>query len=124
MKLARLSGSETNPERLLVIFPGALGDFVCFLPALEKLARDRGLDLLAKVEYADLVPPNAVVRSLECYEITRLFVPGAEQDERLIGFFGSYAFIYSWMGGSQPDFLRHLQALSDGKLRIFPFRPS
>jgi ADP-heptose:LPS heptosyltransferase len=124
LKLARLSGSETNPERFLVIFPGALGDFVCFLPALEKLARDRGLVLLARLEYADLVPPNIVVRSLECYEITRLFVPGAEQDERLIGFFGSYAFIYSWMAGSQPDFLRHLQALSDGKLRIFPFRPS
>ncbi|MFQ5904075.1 MAG: glycosyltransferase family 9 protein, partial [Candidatus Binatia bacterium] len=30
----------------------------------------------------------------------------------------------SWMGSGQPDFVRHLQILSNGKLRIFPFRPS
>ncbi|MFQ5903205.1 MAG: glycosyltransferase family 9 protein, partial [Candidatus Binatia bacterium] len=124
MKLTRLSGSQVVAGKILVIFPGALGDFICFLPALEKLARGREVDLLARAEYADLLPATVVVRSLERYEITRLFVPGAERDERLRGFFGSYAFIYSWMGSGQPDFVRHLQVLSNDKLRIFPFRPS
>ncbi len=124
MKPARLTGSEPIPEKISVIFPGALGDFICFLPALQELVRGRDADLFARTEYGELLPAPVRTRSLECYEVSRLFVPGAEQDERLMGFFGSYAFIYSWMGGSQPDFLRHLQALSDGKLRIFPFRPS
>lgn len=124
MKLTRLSGSQATPQKILVIFPGALGDFICFLPALAKVARDKGVDLLARAEYTDLLPATIRTRPIECYEINRLFVPGAETDERLRSFFGPYAFIYSWMGGSQPDFVRHLQALSHGKLRIFPFRPS
>jgi len=111
-------------RRTLVIFAGALGDFICFLPALEKLAADGGVDLLARSEYADLVPSTVMVRSVECHEITQLFVPGADENERLKSFFGSYASIYSWMGSGQRDFVRHLQTLSDGTLRIFPFRPS
>jgi ADP-heptose:LPS heptosyltransferase len=110
--------------KILVIFPGALGDFVCFLPALERLAAGRGVDLLAKSEYRDLVPPAVATRSLECYEITRLFVPGAGKDERLKRFFGSYESIYSWMGSGHPDFIRRLQRLSAGRLKIFPFLPA
>jgi ADP-heptose:LPS heptosyltransferase len=110
-------------KRTLVIFPGALGDFICFLPALEKLARCGGVDLLARSEYGDLIFPTVTVRSVECREITQLFVPGADQDERLKCFFGSYASIYSWMGSGQWAFVRHLQTLSHGRLGIFPFRP-
>lgn len=124
MKIARLSEFQAVPDKVLVIFPGALGDFICFLPVLEKLAGRRSVDLLARAEYAALLPATVMTRSLECYEITRLFIPGAERDERLRDFFGSYSFIYSWMGSGQPDFVRHLRMLSDGKLGIFPFRPS
>jgi ADP-heptose:LPS heptosyltransferase len=119
-----LSGSQTIPKKNLVIFPGALGDFICFLPALEKIARAGGLDLLARTEYGDLLPPTVTTRSVECYEISRLFVPGAERDERLKCFYRSYSSIYSWMGSNQPDFVKHLQILSGNRLWIFPFRPS
>lgn len=111
-------------EKILVIFPGALGDFICFLPALQKLAEGRRVDLLARSEYAALTPENVATRSLECYEINRLFVPGAEQDERLREFFDSYRNIYSWMASSQPQFIRQLGNLSRNKPFIFPFRPS
>lgn len=124
MKHVQLSELQANVKKALVIFPGALGDFICFLPALEKLARGGEIDLLAQAQFADLLPATVKTRSLECYEITRLFVAGAERDQRLRVFFGSYAFIVSWMGSSQPDFVKHLQALSNGKLRIYPFRPS
>lgn len=111
-------------EKFLVIFPGALGDFICFLPALESLARGRRVDLLARVEYGDLLRASVRTRSLECPEISRLFVRGAKEDENLKGFFESYGEIYSWMASGQADFVANLSCLSNGKLRIFPFRPS
>lgn len=111
-------------EKILILFPGALGDFVCFLPALETLARGREVDLFARTEYADLVPPSIKTRSQECYEISRLFVPGSEREDRLKHFFAPYSRIYSWMGSGQPDFVRHLTLLSEDKLKVYPFRPS
>ncbi|MGH7773884.1 MAG: glycosyltransferase family 9 protein [Candidatus Binatia bacterium] len=119
-----MSGSRSIPKKNLAIFPGALGDFICFLPALEKIARVGGLDLLARTEYGDLLPQTITTRSVERYEISRLFVPGTEGDERLKSFYRSYAFIYSWMGSSQPDFVKNLKILSGNRLRIFPFRSS
>ena len=110
-------------ENILVVFPGALGDFICFLPALENLARDRTVDLLSRSEYADLVPAAVHARSVERYEITRLFVPGSERDERLKRFFASYKSIYSWMGSGQKDFVRNIEHLSRGSVKLFPFRP-
>jgi ADP-heptose:LPS heptosyltransferase len=110
-------------ERILVLFPGALGDFICFLSALERLACDKTVDLLARSEFADLVAPTIATRSLERYEISRLFIPGSETDSRLKSFFEPYEFIYSWMGSGQPVFVRNLEALCRGKLRLFPFRP-
>ena len=92
-------------EKVLIIFPGALGDFICFFPALWRLASGREVDLFARTEYADLLPQTVRVRSLECYFISRLFAPGAEQDEELKAFFGSYGAIWSWMGKSEPDFV-------------------
>ena len=110
-------------EKVLVIFPGALGDFVCFLPALRKLAEDRELDLLARTEFGELLPASVGTRSLERYEISRLFAPGADRDQKLRSFFSSYAMVWSWMGSRQPDFINHLSALSEGRARIFPFWP-
>ena len=114
---------DSFSKKILVLFPGALGDFICFLPALDALARDGEVDLFARTEYADLVPPRIRTRSLERYEISRLFVAGAEQEERLERFFGSYSSVYSWMGSGRRDFVSRLEMLCGGRLRIFPFRP-
>jgi ADP-heptose:LPS heptosyltransferase len=111
-------------EKVLVIFPGALGDFICFLPALEKLSRRGDVDLLARSDYSDLVPPTVKVRSLESNQISRLFVAAANHDEELKRLFDVYAAVYSWLGSGEPDFVNNLQALTNGKLRIFPFRPA
>lgn len=110
-------------RKVLVIFPGTLGDFVCFLPALRGLAKDRIVDLLARTEYADLLSPGIRTRSLDCHEISRLFAPEAEGDERLQSFFESYETVWSWMGSGQPDFVKNLSVLSRGRLRVFPFQP-
>ena len=113
----------SDAEKILVLFPGALGDFLCFLPTLKKLAARGSLDLMARTEYADLVPSTVRVRSLECHEVARLYAPGAEHEEGLGRFWGSYSQIYSWTGGGQIDFEGHLRAISKGKVEIFPFLP-
>lgn len=115
--------SASISEKILVVFPGALGDFICFLPALERLAMGTEAHLFARTEYADLLPPPIRARSLERYEISRLFIPGAEAEERLKRFFARYSHIYSWLGNGQRDFVENLQILCGGKARIFPLRP-
>ena len=114
---------DAPQRRVLVLFPGAFGDFVCFLSALSALMEDSPVDLLARTEFADLAPAAVKVASLERYEIRRLFVAGAQDDERVRDFFSSYAAVYSWMGSQAPEFVRQLESVSQGRARIFPFRP-
>jgi ADP-heptose:LPS heptosyltransferase len=106
-----------------VLFPGALGDFICFLPALGVLSASAPVDLFARSEFAELVPPHVRVRSLECFEVRRLFAPGAAAEERLWSFFGAYQSVYSWMGSRQSEFVNQLKCVSRGRERVFPFRP-
>ncbi len=112
-----------DAERSLVIFPGALGDFLCFLPALRALSQESAIDLLAHSEFTDLVPATVRVRSLERYEVRRLFVPGSAEEERLQHFFAAYSSIFSWMGSAQEIFVQELHKLSEGRARVFPFQP-
>ena len=115
--------SDAPQRRVLVIFPGALGDFICFLPALHTLGEDACVDLLARSEFADLTPAAVNVASLERYEIRRLFVAGAQDEERVRNFFASYAAVYSWMGSQASEFVRQLESVSQGSARLFAFRP-
>jgi ADP-heptose:LPS heptosyltransferase len=46
---------RTGQERLLIIFPGALGDLICGLPAIRAIARrhsQASLELMARAELA------------------------------------------------------------------------
>lgn len=115
--------SPVGPGKILVMFPGALGDFLCFLPALERLAGGRQVDLFARSEYAEILPARIRTRSLECREISRLFAKGADRDPELRQFFRPYGRVYSWMASSQPAFVANLSSLSNGGLMAFPFRP-
>jgi len=115
---------KSAPNRRLVLFPGALGDFVCFLPALQILSQGEQVDLLAHSEFADLVFPEINVGSLERYEIHRLFIPGASQEKALRDFFGAYSSIFSWMGSGQSTFVRELAFVSQGRAAVFPFQPA
>jgi len=110
-------------SRVCVIFPGALGDFVCFLPALQNISRCAQVDLYAHGEFAEIVRATVTVHSVESAEISRLFVAGADQDGEVINYFRDYAAVFSWMGSQQPEFVKQLQAVSNGRANIFPFRP-
>lgn len=124
MKQIHHRPSNAVRSRIAVLFPGALGDFVCFLPALQSLARNADVDLFARSEFADIVPSGVTVRSLECNEITRLFAANSAGDQQLQNFFAAYAAVYSWLGCRQGEFVRQLTSLSCGRARIFSLQPT
>jgi ADP-heptose:LPS heptosyltransferase len=107
----------------LVLFPGALGDFVCFLPALEFLAERTSIDLLARTEFSEIVAGRVKVGSLERFEVRHLFVSGGGSDDKVRRFFENYSFTYSWMGSGDLTFRQELQAATQGRLRQFQFYP-
>ena len=117
------TGRGSSCQKILVLFPGALGDFICFVPALELLARDCGVDLLARAEYADLVSASIQASSIERFEIGRLFVAAAGRDEALRRFFAPYRSIYSWMGSGDRIFASNLTRLAGDRAKLFLFRP-
>ena len=110
-------------RRALVLFPGALGDFVCFLPTLKVLAERTSIDLLARTEFSELVPARLRVGSLERFEIRHLFVSGGGNDEKVRSFFETYDCTYSWMGSGDLTFKQELQAATQDRVRIFQFYP-
>ena len=115
---------QSAPSRICVIFPGALGDFLCFLPTLTSLAGRMPVDLFARTEFADFTPPSVRVYSSERHEITGLFVSEAVPAERLRDFFRGYAAVYSWTGGRHQEFIRSLQMAAQGRAHVFAFHPA
>ena len=114
--------TDGKKPRSALLFPGALGDFVCLLPALHALARASRVEVFAKSEFAEIVPQNIPVRALERYAINRLFVAGGAQEPRVRDFFSPYHCVYSWMGSRQPVFAGELGAAARGQARLFAFR--
>src|SRR6202521_3342149 len=94
-------GQTASAKRALVIFPGALGDSVCVIPAIDALAaRHRGcsIELMARPELVRLaVGRTAVARghSIDAPHVTALF---CESDDASLGtrdgFFAGYERIY------------------------------
>jgi ADP-heptose:LPS heptosyltransferase len=111
-------------RKVCVLFPGALGDFICFLPALHALAGDAAVDLFARTEFADIAPTGVSVDSLERAEISTLFRSDSVDDAPAQRFFRSYDAVYSWFASRDENAVRRLKALTQGRARLFPFRPS
>jgi ADP-heptose:LPS heptosyltransferase len=115
---------DAAPAKICVIFPGALGDFICFLPALETLAQTAWVDLFSRREFADLAPDGVRVGSLERSEISALFRPQCGDDREARRFFRGYDAVYSWFASGNRDFAVRLDAVTAGRARVFPFRPA
>lgn len=122
MKTKPTLRSKSGDPRIAAIFPGALGDFICCLPAIESLSRKSEVDLFARSEFAGIAPERTTVYSLERREIAKLFTPNGTPDEQTKVFFSRYAAVFSWMGSGQSEFARQLDAVSPGTAHIYPFR--
>ncbi|MGD0948809.1 MAG: glycosyltransferase family 9 protein [Candidatus Binatia bacterium] len=112
-------------ESALLLFPGALGDFICFLPTLVELrARHPGhMLVVAKPALLDLVRPLQVATaSIDGRAVASLFSSSllvtAETKALLAGFDTAY----SWTGFGDPDVVRHLAALTGGRVNTYRFR--
>ena len=122
-------GGIDSASRVLVIFPGALGDFVCALPAIEALAtRHRGgsIELMARGELARLAVGRtcaACGHSIDDRRVSRLFSEAGEKDAEVREFFGGYSRIYSFFASTDAGFRNRLAAATDGEVSFHPFRP-
>ncbi|HEX2385995.1 MAG TPA: hypothetical protein VHL99_05495, partial [Candidatus Binatia bacterium] len=119
----QLNSGTSGAGKTLAIFPGALGDFICFLPALYEIARGRAVDLLARSEYRALLPPAINVTSIERREFAQLFVAGGDLGAAE-EFFRRYDAIYSWSGSADAAFRENFARAAGAKGRLFPFRPA
>ena len=124
-----MSGEKSgrSVRRVLVIFPGALGDLMCLMPTLAATARRHSgasLELMARVDLARLVVGRSVVvrgHSIDAREVGELFA-----DEKLAGarrFFGEFDRIYSFFASEDLRFRERLAAATDGEVSFHPFRP-
>jgi ADP-heptose:LPS heptosyltransferase len=111
---------DVSKPRCALLFPGALGDFICLLPALGAVTRKAHIDVFAKSEFADIAPQGVTVSALERYEINRLFA-GAGLEARVREFFARYETVYSWFGSREAVFVQALRGAARNA-RLFPFR--
>jgi heptosyltransferase-3 len=131
-------------ERVLVIFPGALGDLVCLAPALNALARrHRGaaLELMARRELARfavarfsfarfgfaqirVARAHSQAHSIDRREVTALFAESADLTEAA-EFFRSFTHIYSFFASEDPRFRHALaKAAAPAAVSFHAFRPA
>lgn len=124
-----MSANEHPDGKGLVVFPGALGDFLCFLPTLKVISEHHQgshIEIVMRSDFSDLLGnprPEFSVRSLDNHEIGRLFADGAADVAELKSKLGPWDFIYSWFGAHDRNFVKNLKTFCDGDYRIFPFRP-
>src|SRR5271168_1063194 len=83
-------------NRVLVIFPGALGDLMCLMPALGAISRRHpgaSVELMARFELARLVAGRSVVaraHSIDAREVGELFADDTSLNPGARRFFGDF----------------------------------
>jgi ADP-heptose:LPS heptosyltransferase len=122
-------GAIDSARRVLVIFPGALGDFICVIPAIEAIAgrhRDASIDLMSRAELARLAAGRTAVTrgySIDAPQVSRLFCESTEADPEVREFFSRHERIYSFFASNDARFRNALIAATDGEVSFHPFRP-
>lgn len=113
--------------RVLIIFPGALGDLMCVMPAIAAIARRHAgasIELMARGELARLAVGRTVVgggHSIDAREVGELFSDGPLGGARR--FFSQFERIYSFFAFDDARFRVRLSAATDGEVSFHPFRP-
>src|SRR5580700_6855496 len=114
-------------NRVLVIFPGAIGDLMCLMPALAAISRRHpgaSVELMARGELARLVAGRSVVvrgHSIDAREVGELFADESAGGARR--FFSDFDRIYSFFASDDSRFRARLAAATDGEVSFHPFRP-
>ncbi len=129
-RMAALQSPESVPEkRVLVIFPGTLGDLICAGSAIEVIARHHRhakIELMAKAELARFAPGRMAIargHSIDRREVAALFADGDAPASGARDFFGRFDRIYSFFASGDPRFRRALGLCAPGRVTFLPFRP-
>jgi len=122
------SARSALAARVLIIFPGALGDLICLLPAIRAIAvhhAGASIELMARHELAQFVVERsglALAHSIDRSEVCQLFVAGVEVPAQAEKFFGGFARIYSFFAADDQRFRDTLSAIAKA-VTFHPFRP-
>ena len=112
-----------EPGSLLVLFPGALGDFLCLWPALRVLERQHPrATLVARPSFFALLDAGSWrTISIDRREVADLY-GSAPLGEETRAVFAGHARVLSWSGAGDERFAARLREASAGAVSIFPFR--
>ncbi len=119
--------AAASAGQILVIFPGSLGDFLCFLPALQAIGRRHPretVELMGKREVVELSVGWSFVtaiHSIDRYEITQLFSRANGVNKETGRFFSRFNAVYSWTAYGNADFVVKLKRLVGRLVTVFPF---
>ena len=120
-----LTGRKSAGEqRVLALFPGALGDLLCCWPALAGWHRmaDTALTLAAHEAWFDALPDDILAPlSIDRREVADLFGSAPLHDSTR-ALFARFARIESWTGHGDEHFVRRLTDASDAAVAVHPFR--
>jgi len=107
----------------LLLFPGALGDFLCFLPAAQALQRRlrTRVTLVAKPAYANLIDQAEFETvAIDSARISALFERDLAADR---GFqLERFDHVLSWTGSTSAELRHNLAERTAGRAKLFPFR--
>ena len=116
-------------RRGLLIFPGALGDLICLVPAIRELASHHPsirFELMARAELADFAVrrmPISTSYSIDGREVALLFTDEGEKAELARKFFGQFDRIDCFFAADNRQFCSSLQNAAHGPVFFYPFRP-
>jgi ADP-heptose:LPS heptosyltransferase len=120
---------STPTRRVLIIFPGALGDLLCVVPAVRAIARynpGSKLELIARGELARFAVGRlgfARGHSIDRREVGHLFAADERVSDEARTFFGTFDRVYSVFASDDSNFRRSLEDASAGRVSFYPFRP-
>ncbi len=114
---------------MLIVFPGALGDLICFIPALRALARrhrEAAIELMARGELARFAAGRLGItrgHAIDRPEVSLLFSEAVDAAARAAGFFAGFVRVYSFFGAENVTCRRTLTEACSGLVTFHPFRP-
>jgi len=112
--------------RVLAIFPGALGDLICFVPALraiERRHRGAAIELMARGELARFAAGRMCVAAAHSIDRREMMLLFAEAGADARAFFGGFQRIYSFFAAGNRSFRQALAIASNAELSFHRFRP-
>jgi Glycosyltransferase family 9 (heptosyltransferase) len=114
----------SRDHRLLLLFPGALGDFLCALPSFLALQRTGFTEslIVANPSVLELVEYGPFrTASIQRREVADLFA-AADLRASTRALFGGFDAVHSWTGHGDANFSARLRSITAGVAHVHRFR--